>query len=96
MVFHLQLRALRKVRKITLVKVGQRLGMAPSNLATALSGKHDVRASTLEAIAAALDAEWILVPREDRQSVLRVLTGQGTGPDHEAKTSVELLRERAR
>jgi transcriptional regulator with XRE-family HTH domain len=94
--FLTQLQVLRKARKITLAKVGQRIGMAPSNLATVLSGKHDVRASTLEAIAAALDAEWVLVPREHHVAVQRLVAGQGTGPDLDAKTSVELLREQLR
>ncbi len=78
---------------MTLASVAGLIGMAASNLTTVMKGKHDVRASTLEAIAAALDAEWVLVPRECRAAVDRIFEGKSIGPDHEAKTSVELVLE---
>ncbi|MBX3219739.1 MAG: helix-turn-helix domain-containing protein [Labilithrix sp.] len=89
--FYEQLQGLRRQRRVKLADAARVIGMAASNLATAIQGKHDVRASTLEAIAAALDADWVLVPREHRLAVQRLLEGKGTGPDQEAKTSVELL-----
>lgn len=88
---HVQLRALRKRRGFTLEDIGRVIGMAASNLSIALSGKQDVRASTLNAIAAALDADWVLVPREHMDEVRQLLTGKAAGPDRTAPTSVDLL-----
>lgn len=65
--------------------------MAASNLSVALSGRQDVRASTLNSIAAALDAEWVLVPRERLADVRQLLAGKAAGPDRTAPTSVDLL-----
>ncbi|WP_454726540.1 MULTISPECIES: helix-turn-helix domain-containing protein [Cupriavidus] len=91
--FHTQLQARRAARKASLAEVARLIGMAPSNLTTALSGKSDVRASTLEAIGAALDAEWVLVPREHLLAVRRLLEGKDSGPDRDARTSVEMFLE---
>lgn len=89
--FNHQLRALRKLRKLSLMEVGRLIGMASSNLSVALSGKQDVRASTLDAIASALDAEWVLVPKEHLAEVRQTLAGKAAGPDRGAPTSVDLL-----
>jgi len=89
--FHLQLRTLRQQRGLSLAEIGRTIGMASSNLSVALGGKQDVRASTLGAIAAALDAEWVLVPREHLQEVRQTLAGKAAGPDRAAPTSVDLL-----
>lgn len=89
--FDSQLRSLRKLRGLSLADIGRVIGMAASNLSVALSGKQDVRASTLSAIATALDAEWVLVPREQVDEVRQVLSGKSAGPDRAAPTSVDLL-----
>ncbi|MGO4156327.1 helix-turn-helix domain-containing protein [Cupriavidus basilensis] len=91
--FYDQLQARRATRKSSLGEVARLIGMAPSNLTTALSGRSDVRASTLEAVGAALDAEWVLVPREHLLAVKRLVEGKDSGPDREAKTSVEMFLE---
>jgi len=91
--FTSQLQALRRQRKMPLAAVARLIGMAASNLTTALKGRNDVRASTLDAVAAALDAEWVLVPREHLAPVQRLLAGKDTGPDRQARTSVEMLLE---
>ncbi len=91
--FYDQLQARRAARKSSLGEVARLIGMAPSNLTTALSGRSDVRASTLEAVGAALDAEWVLVPREHLLAVKRLIEGKDSGPDREAKTSVEMFLE---
>ncbi|MCA3182907.1 MULTISPECIES: helix-turn-helix transcriptional regulator [unclassified Cupriavidus] len=87
----LQLRSLRKHRGLSLTDIGRTIGMASSNLSVALSGKQDVRASTLDAIATALDAEWVLVPKEHLAEVRQTLAGKAAGPDRAAPTSVDLL-----
>lgn len=89
--FYDQLQSLRAARKSSLRDIARLIGMAASNLTTALSGRHDVRASTLEAVGAALHAEWVLVPREHLLAVRRLIEGKDSGPDHEAKTSVEMF-----
>ncbi|PLP99699.1 transcriptional regulator [Cupriavidus pauculus] len=88
---HIQLRSLRTLRQLSLAAIGRTIGMASSNLSVALSGKQDVRASTLNAIAAALDAEWVLVPKEHLAEVRQTLAGKAAGPDRAAPTSVDLL-----
>lgn len=89
--FHTQLRSLRHARQLSMTDIGRLIGMAASNLSVALSGKQDVRASTLNAIASALDAEWVLVPKEQLDEVRQVLAGKSAGPDRAAPTSVDLL-----
>ncbi|MGO4282485.1 helix-turn-helix domain-containing protein [Cupriavidus sp. RAF20_2] len=89
--FAAQLGQFRKARGLSLGAVGRLIGMAAPNLSVALSGKQDVRGSTLEAIATALDAEWVLVPREHLAEVQRTVSGKATGPDRAAPTSVDLL-----
>ena len=93
MSFTAQLRALIGRRGVTVTALAPRVGMARTNLTAALSGRHDTRASTLEAVAFALDAQWVLVPREQLANVQRVLEGKGLGPDREAKTAAELFME---
>jgi transcriptional regulator with XRE-family HTH domain len=94
MSFLLQLKQLIARRGPTPARLAELVGMARPNLVTTLSGKHDTRGSTLEALAGALDAEWVLVPKEHLALVQRVLEGRDTGPDHEAKSAVELFLEK--
>lgn len=78
-------------RKRTLPDIARTVGMARQNLGASLSGRHDPRASTLDGVAAALDAEWVLVPREYREEVRQVLAGKGAGPDTSAKSAADLF-----
>jgi transcriptional regulator with XRE-family HTH domain len=86
-----QCRDMRKARGKTLTDLGRVLGMASQNLSAILLGKKDSRASTLEALAAALDAEWVLVPNERAQEVRQVLEGKGSGPDRSARSAVDIF-----
>ncbi|MES2071716.1 MAG: XRE family transcriptional regulator [Pseudomonadota bacterium] len=61
--------------------IAKLVAMAPSNASNSLSGKIDVRASTLEAFADALDAKWMLVPRHLLPEIERLLSGKSIGPD---------------
>ncbi|MGV7206869.1 helix-turn-helix domain-containing protein [Oxalobacteraceae bacterium A2-2] len=92
----LQIKELIKRRAITMVRLAELIGMARPNLVTVLSGRHDSRASTLEGLAAALEAEWVLVPKEHLAEVRRVVEGHGSGPDWTAKSAVELFLERSK
>ncbi|HTD04519.1 helix-turn-helix domain-containing protein [Undibacterium sp.] len=62
-------------------EIAKLVGMAPSNATNSLAGKIDVRASTLEAFADALDAKWVLVPRHLLPEIERILSGKSIGPD---------------
>lgn len=52
------------------------------NLYRLLTGKHDTRASTLDALAATLNAEWVLVPKHLLPEVNRLLSGKTLAPDN--------------
>jgi transcriptional regulator with XRE-family HTH domain len=86
-----QLKSLLKQRKLRVNDLARLLGLAPSNLSAPLNGTSDTRGSTLEAVAAALDAEWVLVPREHLPEVRQLVAGKGVGPDTSAPTAVDLF-----
>jgi transcriptional regulator with XRE-family HTH domain len=91
-----QLRRLVAQRGTTPARLAGLVGIARPNLVTTLSGKHDTRGSTLEAIAGALDAQWVLVPKEHLAAVRQVLEGRDTGPDRDAKGAVDLFLEKSK
>ena len=66
------------------------IGMNVANVYRILGSERDIRASTLEAFADALDAKWVLVPRHLMAEVERLQSGKSIGPD-EGPSSVELL-----
>jgi DNA-binding phage protein len=96
MSYLIQLKQLIERRGVTVARLAEFIGMSRPNLVTALSGKHDTRSSTLEAVADALDAEWVLVPKEHLAAVKRTLEGRDTGPDKEAPGAVEMFLEKKR
>ncbi|AQV97508.1 transcriptional regulator [Cupriavidus necator] len=85
---------MREARGKTLTDIGRVLGMATQNLSAILLGKKDSRASTLEALAAALDAQWVLVPNERIQEVRQVLEGKGSGPDRSARGALDIFLDK--
>ncbi|MGI4815155.1 MAG: helix-turn-helix domain-containing protein [Janthinobacterium lividum] len=86
-----QLLSLIASRKLPVAALAELVGMARPNLSATLTGKYDSRGSTLSALAAALDAEWVLVPKEHLPAVRQLLEGKGTGPDPTAKSAAELF-----
>lgn len=70
-----------RARRIALNKapadIAQDIGMQLSNLYRLLSGRYDTRASTLDALATTLNAEWVLVPKNLRPDVDRLISGSG-------------------
>ena len=72
-----QLAALRGQRRLSLAAIGGIVGMAVPNLSTVLRGRGETKASTLESIASALDATWLLVPNEQRAAVQRAMASNG-------------------
>ena len=68
-----QLKARQKLQGLKGIELAKAVGMAASNLSVTLSGRTDVQSSTLEALAEALGASWVLVPRERSVAVEHAL-----------------------
>lgn len=66
-------------------------GIAAPHVSTILKGQRDVQASTLDALAAAVDAEWVLVPKHLLAEVERLLSGKAVGPDDVDSTVDQLF-----
>ena len=75
-----QLVALRARRRMSLATIGGIVGMAVPNLSAVLRGRGDTKGSTLDSIASALDAEWVLVPKEHCEAVRRIVEGAASSP----------------
>lgn len=91
MSFISQINSLLGRRPISTTELGTLLGIARSNLSATLAEKHDARSSTLEALAAGLEAEWVLVPKEHLAAVKQVLDGKGSRPDLAAQSAADLF-----
>jgi hypothetical protein len=97
MSFLTQINSLLVKRAVSVEDLSVLLGIARASLRATLAGKHQPRSSTLHALAAGLDAEWMLVPREHLLEVHQVLKGKGNGPDYSAPSAADLyLTELAR
>jgi hypothetical protein len=90
MSFVSQLNARRKSLKRKIPEIAEYIAVQPSNLYRMLASGRDMRGSTLDALAAALDAQWMLVPKHLIPEVERLLSGKAIGPD-DAPSSVERL-----
>jgi transcriptional regulator with XRE-family HTH domain len=76
-----QLRNRKSALGKTLAEISRLTGMSAPHLSNILNGRKDARASTLDAVADALDAEWVLVPRHLQPEVARLLSGKTIAPD---------------
>lgn len=85
-----QLSARRTQSDRTLQRIHDVTGIATSSLSKLLSGKSEAKSGTLEALADALDATWVLVPKHVLPEVQRLLSGKAIGPD-EAPSTVDQL-----
>lgn len=79
MPFLVQIKALMRESWLRLMVMAERLGMARQNLGASLSGQHDARSSTLNGAADSVDAEWVLVPRENLAEIRGVPPRKGAG-----------------
>jgi hypothetical protein len=86
-----QVKALIARRDMPIKELSELTGIARPNLSATLAGKYDARSNTLDALAAGLDAEWVLVPKEHIAAVRQVLAGKSTGPDLEAPSAVDMF-----
>jgi transcriptional regulator with XRE-family HTH domain len=62
----------------SLLDVSRITGMSSSHLSNILNGKKDAQSSTLTALADALDAKWMLIPRHLLPEIERLLSGKTT------------------
>jgi transcriptional regulator with XRE-family HTH domain len=85
-----QLSARRAQTDRTLQQVHDVTGIAASSVSKLLTGKSEAKSGTLEALADALDATWVLVPKHLLPEVQRLLSGKAIGPD-EAPSTVDQL-----
>ena len=76
---------------MSVTELGDLIGIARPNVSATLAGRHDARSNTLDALAAGLNAQWVLVPNEHLAAVRQVLAGKGTGPDLEAPSAAEMF-----
>lgn len=86
-----QSQAMRSRRKVSISHLARMIGMAHQNLSAILRGEKDSRASTYEALAGAMGAEWVLVPKDKLAEVRQVLEGKGSGPDRTARSTLDYL-----
>jgi len=75
----------------TLQQIHDVTGIATSSISKLLSGKSEAKAGTLEALADALDATWVLVPKHLLPEVQRLLSGKAIGPDDSPSTVDQLF-----
>lgn len=86
-----QIKALLGRRGMSVTELSGLTGIARPNLSATLAGRHDARSNTLDALAAGMDAQWVLVPKEHLAAVRQVLAGKGSGPDLEAPSAAEMF-----
>lgn len=89
--FFSQIRARRVALDKPAADIARDLAMKLPNLYRLLTGKHDAKASTLSALAASLNAEWVLVPKHLLPEVDRLLAGKTLAPDDVPSTMERLL-----
>ena len=91
-----QIRARRKQLNRTLETLATFIGMQRTYLSVILSAKSkkDIRSSTLEALAAGLDAQWVLIPKHLMPEVERLLSGKQIGPGQVPSSVQRLLGDK--
>jgi transcriptional regulator with XRE-family HTH domain len=77
----------------TLQSLATLTAMSVPQVSNALNGKVDSRLSTLAALADAMDASLVLVPKHLLPEIARLLSGKAIGPDDIPSTVDRLLGE---
>jgi DNA-binding Xre family transcriptional regulator len=80
----------RRQVKRNVIELSKILGIEISNLYRTLKNAPDVRSSTLDGLASALDAKWVLVPKHLVPEVERLMSGKTVGVD-DAPSSIDAL-----
>lgn len=91
-----QIRCRRLQLRRTAQSLAELTGVSRPHLSAILSrnSRKDVRASTLEALAGSLDAEWALIPKHMMPEVRRLLSGKAVGPDQVPSAMERMLGEK--
>ena len=71
--FHDQLDALRRLRRLTLAAIGERMAVGKEQVSRLCSGSRDAKVSSMQAAAAAVNSVWVLVPQESYPAGRKVL-----------------------
>lgn len=90
MSFAEQLESRRKSLDRSVKQLSGLLGIATQNLYRLLRGRYDMKASTLDGLADALDARWVLVPKSALPEVERLVQGRKIEAD-DIPSSIERL-----
>ena len=88
-----QLNHRRKQLGKTLQSLADLTALSVPQVSNVLSGKLDSRLSTFEALANAMDASLVLVPKYLLPEVSRLLSGKSIGPDNVVSTVDRLLKK---
>jgi len=75
----------------TLQSLANLTAMSVPQVSNALNGKVDSRLSTLAALADAMDASLVLIPKHLLPEISRLLSGKTIGPDNVLSTVDRLL-----
>jgi transcriptional regulator with XRE-family HTH domain len=86
-----QLRHLRYDRRMSIGDLAGLSSMDASTVSDVLEGRYDALESTLEALAAGLNAKWVLVPTDLLPSIRKILNVTGCDPDYDAPSAVQLF-----
>lgn len=86
-----QLQQRRSQQGKTLQSLATLTAMSVPQVSNVLSGKLDSRLSTFEALADAMDASLVLIPKHLLPEVSRLLSGKTIGPDDVPSTVDRLL-----
>lgn len=65
----------------TLQSIADLTAMSVPQVSNAMTGKVDSRISTVEALADAMNATYVLVPKHLLPEIQRLLSGKAIGPD---------------
>jgi transcriptional regulator with XRE-family HTH domain len=85
-----QIKDRQKMTGKTVREIASVVGMDPANVYRVLRSPKDVRESTLEGLAGALDAKWMLVPKHLLPEVERLISGKAVGLD-DSPSSLDML-----
>ena len=76
-----QLQQRRNYQRKTLQYLATLTGMSVPQVSNVLSGKVDARLGTIEALANAMEASIVVIPKHLLPEVERLLSGKAIGPD---------------
>jgi transcriptional regulator with XRE-family HTH domain len=86
-----QLQQRRRQLGKTLQSLANLTAMSVPQVSNVLAGKVDSRLGTVEALADAMDASLVLIPKHLLPEVSRLLSGKSVGPDDVPSTVDRLL-----